>query len=335
LASTQQSLESSQTTSLHQEHIFLIRIGGIIAITINLEVDSMSPKLRKALLWISGMLGGLILLLLFLARPSSTHPFFTYLPDHPLVIAHRGGSNLWPENTMVGFRAAVEMGVDLLEMDIHSSADGVLVVIHDDSVDRTTDGSGLVNQLSLTQLKSLDAGYQWSSDEGLSFPFRGQGVNIPTLEEVFKELRGYPMNIEIKQAEPSITEPFCQMIRAYGMQERVLVASFDPGTLADFRRTCPEVATSTTSTEVRILYFLSQSGLGALYRPPAQAVQVPEFSGNFHVLNEKFIKSTHRKNLQVHAYTINTVDDMRRLLDSSLDGLITDYPDQMQTLINH
>lgn len=294
----------------------------------------MSPRLRKALLWIFGIICGSILLLLFLARPAPTHPFFTYLPDHPLVIAHRGGSKLWPENTMVGFHAAVEMGVDLLEMDIHSSADDVLVVIHDDSVDRTTDGSGLVNQLSLAQLKRLDAGYHWSSDEGLSFPFRGQGVKIPTLEEVFSELRGFPMNIEIKQAEPSITEPFCQLIRIYDMQERILVASFDPGTLADFRQICPEVATSTSSTEVRILYLLSQSGLGALYRPPAQAVQVPEYSGDIHVLNEKFIKSTHRKNLQVHAYTINGVNDMRRLLGSGLDGLITDYPDQMQSLIN-
>jgi len=97
----------------------------------------------------------------------------------------------------------------------------------------------------------------------------------------------------------------------------------------------PRGCTSTTSTEVRVLYFLSQAGLGALYRPPAQAVQVPEYSGNFHVLNEKLIKSAHRKNLQVHAYTINEVDDMRRLLDSGLDALITDYPDQMQTLIKH
>jgi len=202
----------------------------------------MSLKLPKILLWICGILFGLLLLLLFLARPTPAHPLFTYLPDTPLVIAHRGGSKLWPENTMVGFRAATEMGVDLLEMDVHSSSDGTLVVIHDDSVDRTTDGTGLVNQLTLAQLKELDAGYQWSSDQGVSFPFRGQGLEIPTLEEVLSEFNGYPMNIEIKQFEPSITEQFCQTIRAYSMQERVLVASFDPGTLGDFRRTCPEVA---------------------------------------------------------------------------------------------
>jgi glycerophosphoryl diester phosphodiesterase len=106
-----------------------------------------------------GILGGLILLLLILARSTPTHPFFTSIPNRPLVIAHRCGAKLWSENTLVGFRAATEMGVDLLEMDIHSSAVGILVLIHDDAVDRTTNGSGPVNDLSLTQLKMLDAGF--------------------------------------------------------------------------------------------------------------------------------------------------------------------------------
>jgi glycerophosphoryl diester phosphodiesterase len=293
----------------------------------------MSVKLRKTLLWTAAVLCAGIFLLWLLARPAPTHAFFSSLPDRPLVIAHRGGAQLWPENTLLGFHAAAEMGVDLLEMDIHSSADGVLVIMHDDTVDRTTDGSGPIHQMSLAQLKSLDAGYHWTSDEGQSFPFRGQGVEIPTLEEVFSELPGYPMNIEIKQADPPIAEQFCQMLRDYGVQERVLVASFDPATLADFRRACPEVATSTTSTEVRILYFLSQAGLGALYRPPAQAVQAPEHSGNIHVLNDKFIRAAHGKNLQVHAYTIDETADMRRLLDAGLDGLITNHPDRMQALL--
>jgi glycerophosphoryl diester phosphodiesterase len=293
-----------------------------------------SPKLRKALIWTIGLFFGLVLLLLMLARPAPAHPFFTSLPKTPLVIAHRGGAGLWPENTLVAFHAAAEMGVDLLEMDVHSSADGNLVVIHDDTVDRTTNGSGSVNKLSLDQLKELDAGYHWSSDQGLSFPFRGQGLEIPTLDEVFSDLADHPMNIEIKQVDPPIIIQFCQLIRDYGMQERVLVASFDPRTLGDFRRACPEVATSTTSTEVRILYFLSQAGLGALYRPAAEAIQVPEHSGNYHVLSDKFIKTSIGKNMQLHAYTINEVADMSRLLDTGLAGLITDYPDMMLGLLN-
>ena len=294
----------------------------------------MPTKLIKSLLWAAGIIAGVVLLLLILSRPAPTHPFFSSLPNHPLVIAHRGGAKLWPENTLVGFHAASEIGVDLLEMDIHSSADGVLVVIHDDTVDRTTDGQGQIHDLSLAQIKRLDAGYHWTSDEGLSYPFRGQGIEIPTLEEVFGELSGYPMNIEIKQAEPSIVVQFCEMLRAHNIQERVLVASFDPDTLVDFRKACPEVATSTTSSEVRVIYFLSQAGLGILFRPNAEAVQVPEYSGNYHVLNEKLMKAAHQKKLRVQAYTINNVNDMRRLLEAGVDGLITDYPDSMITLLN-
>ena len=293
----------------------------------------MPTKLIKLSLWAAGIVAGVVLLLLILARPAPTHSFFSSLPNHPLVIAHRGGAKLWPENTLVGFHAASEIGVDLLEMDIHSSADGVLVVIHDDTVDRTTDGQGQIHDLSLAQIKRLDAGYHWTSDAGLSYPFRGQGIDIPTLEEVFSELSGYPMNIEIKQAEPSIVDQFCEMLRAHNMQERVLVASFDPATLVDFRKACPEVATSTTSSEVRVMYFLSQVGLGSLYRPNAQAVQVPEYSGNYHVINEKLLKAAHQKNLPVQAYTINDVDDMRRFVEAGVDGLITDYPDLLISLL--
>jgi glycerophosphoryl diester phosphodiesterase len=293
----------------------------------------LSTKLRKVLIWLIGITIGFILLLLF-AQPAPTHPFFISMPINPLVIAHRGGAGLWPENTLVGFHAALELGVDLLEMDIHSSADNVLVVIHDDAVDRTTDGIGQVNELSLSELKEFDAGFHWSSDQGLSYPFRGQGIEIPTLEEVFTEFPDHHMNIEIKQVDPPIFEQFCYLIREHAMQEQVLVAAFDPGTLSAFRQACPEVATSTTSTEVRILYFLSQAGLGVLYRPPAQAVQVPEYSGKYHVLNEKFIKVVIQKNFQVHAYTINDEIDMSRLLELGLDGLITDYPDSMISLLN-
>lgn len=293
----------------------------------------MPSKLFNTLLWAAGIIAGVVLLLLFLARPAPTHPFFSSLPNHPLVIAHRGGAKLWPENTLVGFHAAVEIGVDLLEMDIHSSADGVLVVIHDDTVNRTTNGQGQIHDLSLAQIKLLDAGYHWTSDEGLSFPFRGQGIEIPTLEEVLSEFSGYPMNIEIKQAEPSIVYQFCELLRAHNMQERVLVATFDPATLIDFRKACPEVATSTTSSEVRVMYFLTQVGLGSLYRPNAQALQIPEYSGNYHVINAKLLRAAHQKNLPVQAYTINDVDDMRRLLEAGVDGMITDYPDSLIGLL--
>ncbi len=293
----------------------------------------MRAKTIKASLFIPIILAALYLVLYMLAQPAPVHPFFASLQNRPIVIAHRGGAALWPENTLIAFHAASEMGVDILEMDIHSTADGVLVVIHDDQVDRTTDGSGLVSGMTLEQIKSLDAGHSWTSDDGLSYPFRGQGVEIPTLEEIFIELPGKHMNIEMKQSEPALVLPFCELIRKYDMQERVLVASFDPRTLQDFRQECPEVASSATSNEIRILYILSQASLGAIYRTPAQALQVPEYSGDTYVLNSRLISAAQSKNLQIHAWTINEVEDMRRMLEAGLDGLITNYPDRMLALL--
>jgi glycerophosphoryl diester phosphodiesterase len=293
----------------------------------------MRTKTIKSFLLVPVILGTLYLILLLVARPAPTHPFFSSLQNRPLVIAHRGGAALWPENTLVAFKAAAEMGVDILEMDIHSTSDGILVVIHDDQVDRTTDGSGEVSSLTIEKIKALDAGYNWTSDEGLSYPFRAQGVEIPTLEEVFIELPDRHMNIEIKQAEAAIVLPFCELIRKYNRQERVLVASFDPRTLLDFRQACPEVASSATSDEIRLLYILSQAGLGAIYRPPTQALQVPEYSGDTYVLHPRLVTAAQAKNLQVHAWTINDVPDMRRMLEAGLDGLITNYPDRMLALL--
>jgi glycerophosphoryl diester phosphodiesterase len=294
----------------------------------------MRAKTFKAVLLIPVVLGAMYIILLLAARPAPEHPFFASLEKRPLVIAHRGGAGLWPENTLVGFHAASEMGVDILEMDIHSTLDGVLVVIHDETVERTTGGSGDIAAMTLEQVKQLDAGFSWTSDDGLSFPFRGQGLEVPTLEEVFNELPGVHMNIEIKQAEFSIVEPFCHLIREHGMQERVLVASFDAGVLADFRRACPEVATSASGSEVRVLYILSQARLGTFYLPPAQVLQVPEYSGSTYVLDARFVKAAQAKNVQVHAWTINEVTDMRRFVQSGLDGLITDYPDRLLALLN-
>lgn len=294
----------------------------------------MRAKTFKAVLLIPAVLGAMYIILLLAARPAPEHPFFASLEKRPLVITHRGGAGLWPENTLVGFHAASEMGVDILEMDIHSTLDGVLVVIHDETVERTTGGSGDIAAMTLEQVKQLDAGFSWTSDDGLSFPFRGQGLEVPTLEEVFNELPGVHMNIEIKQAEFSIVEPFCDLIREHGMQERVLVASFDAGVLADFRRACPEVATSASGSEVRVLYILSQARLGSFYLPPAQVLQVPEYSGSTYVLNARLVKAAQAKNVQVHAWTINEVTDMRRLVQAGLDGLITDYPDRLLALLN-
>ena len=264
-------------------------------------------------------------------RPAADHPFFDQ--EGVLVMAHRGGRGLWPENTLYAFEQAVALGVDVLEMDLHSTADGVLVLIHDKTVERTTGGNGPVSGYTWKQLQALDAGYYWSADEGQTYPYRGLGIGVPALAEVFAAFPHVPMNIEIKQSQPDITLPFCRLIRENGMSARVLVASFDEDTIRAFRRVCPEVATTSGENEVRVLYGLSLGYLGGLYWPPAEALQVPEYSGNIHVVTPRFIQAAHRRNMEVYVWTVNDPADMQRMLDLGVDGLITDHPDQLLALM--
>jgi glycerophosphoryl diester phosphodiesterase len=293
----------------------------------------MRSRLLKILLGLVSLLIVVYAVLALLARPAAEHPFFAQFEHYPLVMAHQGGNGLWPDNTQYAFERAVALGVDVLEMDIHSTADGVLVVIHDSTVDRTTDGAGPVHDLTLAEIKSLDAGYHWTSDDGQTYPYRGQGVTVPTLEELFVAFPTMPMNIEIKQAEPPIAAPLCRLIRETGRVDKVLVASFHDEAIAEFRRECPEVATSTGQNEVIALFVLSKVLLEGAYGPDAEAVQVPEYRSGLHVITPRFVDAAHHRNLQVHAWTINETEDMQRMLDLGVDGIITDYPDRLMDLL--
>ncbi|MEJ2210195.1 MAG: glycerophosphodiester phosphodiesterase [Anaerolineae bacterium] len=287
------------------------------------------PRILTAILGVLLLLAAVYALLALLARPAPEHPFFAQFQRRPLVMAHQGGDGLWPSNTMYAFEHAVALGVDVLEMDVHSTADDVLVVIHDDTVDRTTDGSGAVHDLTLAEVQALDAGYRWTPDEGQTWPYRGQGIRIPALEEVFAAFPGMPMNIEIKQAQPSIAAPLCRLIRDHDMTERVLVVSFHEQATQEFRDVCPEVVTGTTQNEVIALFALSRPFLEAVYSPAAGAMQVPEYRSGLHVLAPRLVDAAHRRGVEVHAWTINEEEDMQRLIDLGVDGIITDYPGRL------
>jgi glycerophosphoryl diester phosphodiesterase len=258
------------------------------------------------------------------------HPYFKQdTPGRPLVIAHRGGAGLWPENTLHAFERAAELGVDVIETDVRATADGELVLFHDETLNRTTDGAGRVRQLTLAELKRLDAGYRWSPDGGRSFPLRGRGLTVPTLREVFKALPSMRFNIEPKHSEPSLAAPLCRLIREHGMESRVMVAAFRDTAMEQFRHECPEVATSASTAEVTGFLALQRTGLAGSYGPPMQALQVPEWAGSLRVLSAEFVASAHARNLRVHAWTVNSEDDMRRLLALGVDGVMTDYPDRL------
>lgn len=253
---------------------------------------------------------------------------------HKLVIAHRGGAGLWPENTMHAFTRAVEMGVDVLEMDVHSTSDSMIVVIHDPTVERTTNGQGSVNAMTFSELKTLDAAYGWTPDGGACFPLRGQGITVPSLSEVLTAFPNVRFNIEPKQTQPSLAAPLCRMLRENKVTDRVMVGSFRSAVLDEFRRACPEVATSASTSEVSAFLALSAASLEGNYSGAAQALQVPEYTAGLRVITPGFVEAAHRRDLEVHAWTINEMESMKRLFDFGVDGIITDYPDRLIELLN-
>src|SRR5215208_4358914 len=134
--------------------------------------------------------------------------------EWPLNLAHRGASALAPENTFEAFRLAVEDGAGGLELDVHMTRDGHIVVIHDATVDRTTNGSGAVSEMTLDELRRLDAGYNFSPDGGPTRPYRGRGIRVPTFGEVLEEFPRVAVNIEIKLGSPGIEESVLRVLRA-------------------------------------------------------------------------------------------------------------------------
>jgi len=253
--------------------------------------------------------------------------------------AARRGEGLWPSNTLYAFEQALALGVDLLEIDIQTTADGVLVVRHDPTVDSTTDGTSLIRDYSLNELKKLDAGHTWTADGGTTFPYRGRGITIPTLEEVFAAFPNARLNIDVKPKEPQVVRRFCELLNDLHKLDQVIVGSFHDNQIALFRRLCPQVLTAAGVAETRRFLLLNNLNLARLYRPPAFAFQVPEtVAGGFiprslHVVTPRFIRSAHAHGLQVHVWTVNETADMQRLVAWGVDGIMTDYPDRLAAVL--
>ncbi len=243
------------------------------------------------------------------------------------VIAHQGGEGLWPSNTLSAFDRAARLGADMLDTDLHATKDGHLVAIHDASVNRTTQGKGLVKDMTLAQLKRLDAGYRFSLDGNKTFPFRGRGLTVPTLEELFRAHPDTTWTIEIKQDDPPIARPFCEALRRFQMTDKVIVASFKDSAMQAFRQACPEVLTSMTEREIRPLVMLNLVGLGGWFRPAGASLQVPVRAAGFEVVTPRFVALAARKHLSVQPWTINDPAEMRRLLKMGVNGINTDRPD--------
>ena len=253
-----------------------------------------------------------------------------------LLIAHQGGDGVWPGDTMFAFEKAVEIGADVLEMDAHITKDSHIVLMHDEKVDRTTNGTGLIEDMTLDELRQLDAAYYWSNDGGQTYPHRGQGIQVPTLDELFQKFPHMRYVIEIKLTTNPIDKPLCELIRKYNMQDKVVIASFHDDAMAMFRNSCPEVATSASRGEVTKFVLLGKIFLSGFVVPHYQSIQPPydpKESYNIPIITRRFIREAHAKNIRVEPWTVNDPDLMKQYIEWGVDGIMTDRPDLLVEIL--
>jgi glycerophosphoryl diester phosphodiesterase len=242
----------------------------------------------------------------------------------PLVFAHRGGRAVGPENTIPAFDAGLRAGADGLELDVHLSSDGEVVVIHDPTLDRTTDASGLVAAHTAAELARVIATHRFGVN--LEHSWTGDHAGIPTLREVLGRYRDVPVIIEIKAATPDTARTVVDVVRHLGAVERVCIGSFSLVAVQEVRRLEPRIATSASRREGQLALYRSWAGLSP-GRVGYRALQVPEEAGRLRVVTPRFLRAVHRANLALQVWTVNEETDMRRLFEWGVDGIVTDRPD--------
>lgn len=260
--------------------------------------------------------------------PITLCPMTLEMWPSPAAIAHRGSRYLWPENTMEAFSGAISMGFRHVETDLHQTSDGVLVLVHDDTVDRTTDATGRVSDYTFAELSQLDAGYRHGPAR--THQFRGKGIRIPSLEELLTTFPEIGVVVDLKTV--GLAEPLSALLDRLDAHDRLIVGSFDDRRLVEFREsTSGRVATSSGTGLSRSWYVGSR--IGRAPRGDARALQLPRTRRGLTVVDRRLVESAHRHGVLVHVWTINDPAEMHQLLDLGVDGLVTDRPDLLKSVL--
>ena len=270
-----------------------------------------------------------------------------WLERRVIAYAHQGGAWESPSSTLHAIDHALEAGATGIELDVHATADGELVVCHDATVDRTTAAQGTIASFTLAQLRAMDFSYWWIPGADVTpgrpdaeYPFRGRAPGDPTfgiatLREVLERYPGVVLNLDIKQTAPVVApyeESLARLLAEYGRTSDLIVASFlDPATDA-FRTFAPEVPTSAGTVATAAAWQAVQAGED-LPESPAVAFQVPERQGDLVIVDEAFVAAAHRAGKAVHVWTVNDAESMRRLLGLGVDGIISDVPTTLCSVI--
>ncbi len=238
--------------------------------------------------------------------------------------AHRGASAEAPENTLPSFRRALEIGVDALELDVHMTRDGHPVVSHDPSAQRMAGVAARWKDVDLAQARAFDVGWGFVAPDG-GRPFAGTGVKVTTFEELLVELPGVILNVDVKQASPSMVGPMLRLLRKHDAEHRVILASFQLRTLLEIRRRGYDGDTALSQPEVAAL-LCSPRALFARAPLTGGCAQIPTQVGPITLARRGFLDKCHALGMRVDFWTINDPAEARRLLDLGADGIMTDDP---------
>jgi glycerophosphoryl diester phosphodiesterase len=263
------------------------------------------------------------------ARSALDSDFFNL--STPRVIAHRGASGEYPENTLAAFRAAADADAQYFELDVHMTRDGVVVVSHDPVLSRTCGLDAAIGDLTFAELKRVDAGWGFAAGDG-GFPFRGRGIEVPALAEVLAAFPEHRYIIEVKQSAPSLASALLEVIERAGMRRHVLLASEEHTPMDELRALAPELPTGFPYPE--IVGFMAALAPGAEpYQPRGDAVQIPPEYHSWRIVTPESVAAAHRIGVEVHLVTVNDAVEMRAMLEMGVDGIITDYPARLLDLL--
>jgi glycerophosphoryl diester phosphodiesterase len=243
----------------------------------------------------------------------------------PLVFGHRGARGEMPENTLPSFDRALEDGADVLETDVRLTKDGVVVLSHDEHVKRMTDGKGRVGDYTLAELKQLDAGFRFTRDGGETFPHRGTGVTIPTLEEFFQRYPGVRVNLDLKSEDPALAEKTAALIKKYDRAGITMAGSFHQSSAKRVRRLVKGMPSYASQKETKTALIAAKLRL-PFFKKSVQALEVPLQHGKIKIITPQFVRHAHKGGRFVAAWTVNDPRKMKQLLEMGVDGIITDYP---------
>jgi glycerophosphoryl diester phosphodiesterase len=245
--------------------------------------------------------------------------------DVPRIIAHRGSSGRAPENTLHAMHLAVEEDqAGGLELDLQRSADGEVIVLHDESLDRTTDGIGPASALDLEVLRGLDAGYRFGAGE-----YRGRGLRIPTLREVLEAFPSTWLSLDLKQGDPRTEATTTRLLRDFERQGTVVVSAESPTAARRLARLAPEFPRFVHREGVRSFYFRHRLRCFIGWSTPGESLQIPVSQGRIDLARPRLIRDAHRQGMRVIYWTVNDPDEARVLFGHGADGIMTDWPGRM------